>query len=49
MRRAGRMNDEGLGIADIGEVGNQLQRIDEFAPGRPAARLGSGEVVAELS
>ena len=37
MRGAGRVDDERLGVANIGEVAGKLQRLDEFAPRRPAA------------
>jgi hypothetical protein len=29
MRRRGRMDDERLGVADIGEMGKELERLDE--------------------
>jgi hypothetical protein len=34
MRRAGRMDDQRLGIPDIREVTCEAQRLDEFCPGR---------------
>src|SRR3984893_17970292 len=37
MGGAGGMNDQRLGVADIGEVADQPQALDEFLAGRPAA------------
>src|SRR3984957_19328137 len=33
----GGMNDQGLGIADIGQMADHPQRLDEFLAGGPAA------------
>ena len=37
MRGAGRVDHQGLGVADIGQVRDQFQSFDETLPGRPAA------------
>ena len=37
VRRAGRMDGQALGIANIGQVREQLQRLDKFAPAFLAA------------
>ena len=37
VRRARRVYDQRLGIADIGQMTREPQRFDELRPGRPAA------------
>ena len=37
VRGARGMDHQGLGVADIGEMAGEPQRLDEFAPGRAPA------------
>src|SRR5262249_38564582 len=37
VRSASGMNDQGLGVADVGEMADQPQGFDELAPGHAAA------------
>src|SRR6267143_643116 len=37
MGRAGGVNDQGLGVAHIGQMGGKAERFDEFAPRLAAA------------